>query len=770
MSNPSRSRSTGSRTARRREEIRRTMPRPSFDLRGLIERPDFVNGAVVIVGFLVAVSFLTVWSRAQLKVEVGQVMTTTRLKRLDYRVPDLKLTETRRAEARNNAPHVYTLNGSYLDRLAASLNGLPIAVAGKTNLDEISKELRDEFKLTEPGLRALAPFAVEGQTTQEWQQWVANLVNKQLVARPLIESSQYQTYWVGRQYSANLKRLLSRPGAEAQEIPRDAEGIELLPEQAEFPGRIQQSVHAAGFPPEVVPYITARIAQSPQPTISIAKEPTDGFAAKAAEAVATEYVEHREGEPIYKRGDRLSGKQYEELETESLEFFARAPFSERWLPRVAIVGLTVIVAVFTVGYVLLFYPRIARNTTRLFAVCALAPAMLGITVMVGARSPSLMYIGAVAPTIFVAIVVLLAYDQRIALFMSAIQAALATFALEKGVAVYLVLFAGCGVAVAQLRDMRNRNTLIQASGITAGVLAVATLLVGLLETPMVSGAARQILLNGFWAGLSGFAVGFVVLGMLPTLERWFDITTGMTLAELRDPKQPLLRQLQQRAPGTYNHSLQVANIAEAAAEAIGANGLLVYVGALYHDIGKMNKPEYFVENQTQGPNKHDKLSPAMSLLVIIGHIKDGMELAREYGLPRSIQHFIDTHHGTTLVEYFYHAARARREGEQVAEIEFRYPGPKPRTKEAAILMLADAVESAARTLSDPNPSRIEGLVRNLSRKRLTDGQYDQCDLSFRELTMVEESVVKSLCAIYHGRIAYPSQREEEKKPAATMSA
>jgi putative nucleotidyltransferase with HDIG domain len=332
-----------------------------------------------------------------------------------------------------------------------------------------------------------------------------------------------------------------------------------------------------------------------------------------------------------------------------------------------------------------------------------------------------------------------------------------------------VLFAGCGVAVGQLREMRHRSSLIQASGITATVLAVATLLVGLLETPMVSGAARQILLNGFWAGLSGFAVGFVVLGMLPTLERWFDITTGMTLAELRDPKQPLLRQLQQKAPGTYNHSLQVANIAEAAAETIGANGLLVYVGALYHDIGKMNKPEYFVENQTQGSNKHDKLSPAMSLLVIIGHIKDGMELAREYGLPRSIQHFIDTHHGTTLVEYFYHAARARREGEQVAEIEFRYPGPKPRTREAAILMLADAVESAARTLSDPNPSRIEGLVRHLSRKRLTDGQYDQCDLSFRELTMVEESVVKSLCAIYHGRISYPSQKEESRKTAAVSA-
>ena len=207
------------------------------------------------------------------------------------------------------------------------------------------------------------------------------------------------------------------------------------------------------------------------------------------------------------------------------------------------------------------------------------------------------------------------------------------------------------------------------------------------------------------------------MGILPTIERLFGITTGMTLAELRDPKQPLLRQLQQKAPGTYNHSLQVANIAEAAAEAIGADGLLVYVGALYHDVGKMNKPEYFIENQIDGYNKHEKLSPAMSLLVIVGHVKDGIELAREYNLPRPIIHFVESHHGTTLVEYFYHAARTQAaeepDKETVEEVRFRYPGPKPHTKEAAILMLSDAVESATRAMKEPNPSRIESLVREV---------------------------------------------------------
>ena len=262
------------------------------------------------------------------------------------------------------------------------------------------------------------------------------------------------------------------------------------------------------------------------------------------------------------------------------------------------------------------------------------------------------------------------------------------------------------------------------------------------------------------------SVGVLTLALLPTIERVFDVTTGMTLIELRDSKQPLLRQLQQRAPGTYNHSLNVAAIGEAAAEAIRADSLLTYVGALYHDIGKMNKPEYFVENQVGGPNKHDKLSPAMSLLVIVGHVKDGVAMAREANLPASIQHFIEAHHGTTLVEFFYN--RARKQAEQTArkgeggepdlpeEIEYRYPGPKPRTKECAILMLADAVESATRTMVEPTPSRIDALVRALANKRLMDGQFDECELTLRDLQTISESISKSVASIYHGRVLYPS--------------
>jgi membrane-associated HD superfamily phosphohydrolase len=194
----------------------------------------------------------------------------------------------------------------------------------------------------------------------------------------------------------------------------------------------------------------------------------------------------------------------------------------------------------------------------------------------------------------------------------------------------------------------------------------------------------------------------------------------------------------------------------------------------------MNKPMYFIENQSGGPNKHDKLTPAMSLLVIVGHVKDGSEMAREHGLPKSLRHFIEAHHGTTLVEYFYRRARELasqvdedRSAEQILqeaadqlpdEVDYRYPGPRPRTKEVAITMLSDAVESATRTLTDPTPARIDALVRSLANKRLMDGQFDECDLTFRELSMICESISKTVASIYHGRIRYTSDDEDEKKP------
>jgi putative nucleotidyltransferase with HDIG domain len=277
-----------------------------------------------------------------------------------------------------------------------------------------------------------------------------------------------------------------------------------------------------------------------------------------------------------------------------------------------------------------------------------------------------------------------------------------------------------------------------------------------LAMPLLSDAARF--------GLWGVVAGFLMTGLLTSIESLFGILTDLRLLELGDPARPLLQELVQRAPGTYNHSINVASIAEAAAERIGARGLLVRVGAYYHDIGKMLKPHYFVENQGQEANRHEALVPAMSTLIIIAHVKDGADLARQHNLPEPIVDFVQQHHGTTLVEYFYRRACERDkdrdpDAPDVAENSFRYPGPKPQTKEAAVLMLADAVESACRCLVEPTPSRIENVVDEIAMKRLLDGQFDDCDLTLCELRTIQDSLVKSLIAVYHGRVKYPETQQ-----------
>jgi hypothetical protein len=260
-----------------------------------------------------------------------------------------------------------------------------------------------------------------------------------------------------------------------------------------------------------------------------------------------------------------------------------------------------------------------------------------------------------------------------------------------------------------------------------------------------------------WAVIAGS----LMTCLLPLVEKLFKVQTDLSLIELGDPAHPLLQELVRRAPGTYNHSITVASLAEAAAEAIGARALLVRVGAYFHDIGKMLKPGYFAENQGQGDNRHRSLVPAMSTLVIIAHVKDGADLARQSKVPEPIIDFIQQHHGTTLVEYFYRQAseskKADPNGSEVDESSFRYPGPKPQTKEAGILMLADAVESASRVLVEPTPARIGSLVEDISRKRLLDGQFDECGLTLEEVRQINDSLIKSLTAVYHGRVKYPGQ-------------
>jgi putative nucleotidyltransferase with HDIG domain len=399
-------------------------------------------------------------------------------------------------------------------------------------------------------------------------------------------------------------------------------------------------------------------------------------------------------------------------------------------------------------------------------------AGLSASALIAVVEPRAVLVAMTAPIVLSVMILAIAFDRRMALGVGSLMALLACICLYQPAATSAVSIAGLACAAMRLRDVHSRRAPISA-GLWSGLgTFIAIVLLGSLLRPIADGAIQQTVIDA--AVAAGFCIlaGVIVLACIPLIERIFGITTGMTLVELRDPRHPLLRQLQQRAPGTYNHSLNVASLAETAADAIGADPLLAYVGALYHDVGKLNKPEYFVENQTPGINRHEKLAPATSLLVIVGHVRDGAELAREYNLPASLIHFIESHHGTTLVEYFYHRARKQaeaagiRSGEQLPqEIEYRYPGPKPATREAAILMICDASESAARTLTDPTPMKLESLVRAIAHKRLMDGQFDASGLTLTDIHKIVDAVSRTLAAINHQRLAYPEPDRPKPPPA-----
>jgi putative nucleotidyltransferase with HDIG domain len=258
---------------------------------------------------------------------------------------------------------------------------------------------------------------------------------------------------------------------------------------------------------------------------------------------------------------------------------------------------------------------------------------------------------------------------------------------------------------------------------------------------------------------NGFISTILTIGLLPIFESLFDVTTDITLLELSDLNHPLLKRLSLEAPGTYHHSIIVGNLAEAGAKAIGANSLLARVGAYYHDIGKVDKPEYFVENQMGAKSKHEKLTPSMSALILESHVKEGVEMAQEANLPQAVIDFIHQHHGTTVMRYFYNKALEQGAGQDLKD-EYRYPGPKPHTKETAIVMLADAVEAASRVLEDPKPSRLKSLVKKIIDSKLEAGELSESDLTFRELSAVEHAFLPVLISIFHPRVEYPETAEK----------
>jgi cyclic-di-AMP phosphodiesterase PgpH len=350
---------------------------------------------------------------------------------------------------------------------------------------------------------------------------------------------------------------------------------------------------------------------------------------------------------------------------------------------------------------------------------------------------------------------------RIVLFSEAAILFAMVFSLAMGFAfgtslpVLVYTFLGTILASYFSGKCETRNTVLKAGLYTASLMALVVLALNAFSGNGLAGAPMLVA----FVFLNGIASSFIALGLLPVIEYAFDYTTDIKLLELANFEHPLLEQMMINAPGTYHHSIVVGNLAKAAAENIGANPLLARVSAYYHDVGKLKMPHYFIENRPGTEDVHQSLTPSMSALIILAHVKEGAEMANDYRLGRKITEIITQHHGTSLVSFFYGKAKELEDPKLhvIQEKDFRYPGPKPQTKETGLIMLADAVEAASRTLDDPTTKRIETHVQNVIENIFLDGQLDECELTLKDLHAIQRSFTTILIGIFHQRIDYPER-------------
>ncbi|PLS01190.1 HD family phosphohydrolase [Neobacillus cucumis] len=366
-------------------------------------------------------------------------------------------------------------------------------------------------------------------------------------------------------------------------------------------------------------------------------------------------------------------------------------------------------------------------------------------------------IGYIFPAALGGMLIKILIDEKLAIFMSILMAVCGSILFNEGITGTLnfsigiyILFSSIS-AILFLNSQNRRSKILQA-GTFAAIINVLTI------------GAFMMLPNGQYSGIeygyylitalvSGISSAVLTLGLLPFFEASFGILSSIRLIELSNPNHPLLRKILMEAPGTYHHSVMVANLAESACEAIGANGLLARVGSYYHDIGKTKRPNFFIENQIHHDNPHDRLPPEKSAPIIIAHVVDGAAILRKYHMPKEIIDIAEQHHGTTLLKFFYH--KALQDDSDSKETDFRYPGPKAQTKESAIVGIADSVEAAVRSLSQPTPELIESLVKKIVADRLEDGQLNECDITMKEIEIVSHTLCETLKGIFHSRIEYP---------------
>ena len=492
-----------------------------------------------------------------------------------------------------------------------------------------------------------------------------------------------------------------------------------------------------------------------RPNWIYSEEDTEAILQENLSEISTTRGAVEQGEIIIRRGDIVTEERANKLRSLAEARAATADDLERWV-RYAGEALVILIASLLFLIYIYLYRRSIFDKPSMFLLVFLALTLL--TLASAVVYPISGLNSYIVPIAVAPIILTIIFDSRVGL-MATLTLAIITGIIHDNSFEYLVATtAACTLGIFSVRDIKKRS---QFFFITPGIVFL-TYLVVLLGFTM----ARYSGIDGLLTDLSFVAINAVfILFTYPLIllfEKLFKITTDFTLLELSDTNLPLLKDLMNKAPGTFHHSLQIANMAESAAAEIGANPLLCRVGAMYHDIGKMEKPGYFIENQSAG-NEHDKLKPRMSALVIKAHVTDGVKMAKEHNLPQVVIDFIQTHHGTSLIKYFYSRAKNQSDNGEVEEKDFRYDGPLPFTQEQGILLLADGIEAASRAMKDPNYKKLESLIDRMVEDHISDGQLNNCPLTFRQIEIIKKSFLNILVGVYHSRIDYPEDNKEKKK-------
>ncbi len=713
------------------------------------------NRSILLVITALILTFLVLPSQnfSSLSYKAGDIATSDIRAPQDYLVEDYALTEQRRREAGTNAPIIYNLS----DRI-------PTYIAGK---------LEQALAAIQQG-----QTPTSRKTAEEWRKVLTPILDTELNegdirALTRIKSAAPFLADTKRQLDELYKHKIVLDGKVFQTDAR--RGLEILNDDGHFIGagdaatsftEIADARRAvAGWTfnglgdPGDSARLSALIARILLPNFFFNKESTEARGKTSVETVRPVLFKVKKGEMIVRIGERITPEQAQKLRT----IFQEQRNDSR---------LFTALGTFALILVLFYFPyRFACKNIRKFNpsnkdVLIISLLITGSFFVFKTALLISHNIGPVFPSVDVnnyfylfpfaagAMIVRVFINSEVALVYCAALAPLLGIMFNNSMFVVIYALLGSIIGAHGMRQCSDRSA-IYTAGLKISVVNLALALA--FQTFSNTLFSIQTVYVAFFALVGGILSAGFVSGFIPVIETLFNYTTDIKLLELANLNSPLLRDLMIKAPGTYHHSVVVGNLVEAAAESINANPLLARVSAYYHDIGKASKPLYFIENQGGEENRHDKLTPSMSALILISHIKEGAELARERHLGQPIIDIIRQHHGTGLIKFFYDRAKTQAEvtGQTVEEKDFRYPGPKPQTREAGIVMLADCVEAASRTLVNPTPDRIQGMVQKIINRIFTDGQLDECELTLKNLHEIAKSFNGILNGIFHHRIDYP---------------